>query len=140
MGEKNRGICTDPDCYNYQKYCRRHPSGNLKEKKPIAPRSKKLATTMRKEYVPQVKEIVEKKTRCSVLSPVCIGEAQGFHHPEGRGENLLKKKIPCCNPCNGWLEVNDAWARANGFKLSRHSPENNKLSKIQSFSPENKTA
>jgi hypothetical protein len=104
-----------------------HPGGGLKEKKPIAPRSKKLAEVMRKEYVPQVKEMVKKNTPCKVNSPVCTKKAQGFHHLQGRiGANLTdkKKKIPCCNPCNRFIEENDAWARANGLKLSKFSPEN----------------
>jgi hypothetical protein len=125
---KNKSICKVKSCINFDRYCRIHPEGSLKKKKSIAPRSKKLAETMKKKYVPQVKEMVKKNTDCSIKSPVCTGKAQGYHHPEGRGINLLKKKRPCCNPCNEFLEQNDAWARAHGFKSSRHSPENNKLS------------
>lgn len=118
-------LCTVKGCPFEGRYCRNHPGGNLKEVKPIAKRSKKLAKVMRKEYVPEVKEMIAKKTMCAVKSPVCIGRATGFHHPEGRlGENLLKKKIPCCDPCNELLERDDAWARANGFKLSRLGPVN----------------
>lgn len=113
-------LCTVKGCINKGKYCRIHPSGSLKPVKPIAPRSKKLDKVMRKEYVPQVKEMVEANTDCKVKSPVCTGMAQGFHHLQGRGKNLMIKKIPCCNPCNLFIERNDAWARANGWKESKH--------------------
>jgi hypothetical protein len=104
-------------------YCRNHPEGSLKKPKPIAPRSKKMEQVMKKEYRPQVKEMVEAGTRCAIKSPVCTGVAQGFHHLEGReGKNLVgKKKVPCCNLCNQFIEQNDAYARANGWKLSKHA-------------------
>lgn len=121
MMQKN---CTVKGCINEGKYCRIHPSGELKEQKPIKQRSKKLDRVMKKEYVPEVKEMVASNTLCSVKSPVCTGRAQGFHHLAGRLGKLLtdkKKKIPCCNACNTFIEKNDAWARANGFKLSKFS-------------------
>jgi len=117
----NRSICQIPTCYSYGKYCRLHATGSLKEKKPIAPRSKKLESVMRKDYRPQVKEMIAANTPCKVKSPVCSKVAQGFHHLQGRGKNLMKKKIPCCNLCNQYVEQNDLWARNNGFKLSKFS-------------------
>ena len=78
---------------------------------------------MKEEYRPQVKEMVEANTACKVNSTVCTGKAQGYHHLAGReGKELTgKNKIPCCNMCNQFIEANDAWARANGFKLSKHA-------------------
>lgn len=115
-------------CYAFGKYCRLHSvSGSLKEVKPIKPRSEKMDKVMKKEYVPQVKEMVAKGTKCSVNSPVCSGLAQGFHHLAGRvGDKLLdrEKMIPCCNKCNLYVEENDLWARSKGLKLSKFSPEN----------------
>jgi hypothetical protein len=118
-------LCKVKGCLNEGRYCRLHPSGSLKEPKPIAPRSKKLSEVMKKEYVPQVKEMVEKNTPCKVKSPVCTGKATGFHHLVGRlGKELTgKRKVPCCDPCNSFLESNDAYARANGWKLSKFNPE-----------------
>lgn len=117
-------VCKEKTCINYDKpYCRLHGVGisTKKPAAPIKPRSKKLEKVMRKEYRPQVKEMVKANTPCIVNSPVCTGKMQGYHHLEGRdGERLTgKKKIPCCNACNGFVEANDAWARANGFKLSK---------------------
>lgn len=117
-------LCTVKGCLNGGRYCRLHISGTIKEVKLIAPRSKKLTEVMKKEYVPQVKEMIKEKTACKVNSPVCAKKAQGFHHLAGRIGTLLtdkKKKIPCCNSCNLYIETNDAWARQNGFKLSKFS-------------------
>lgn len=127
----SKDVCKIKGCPQYGKpYCRSHGIGLTikKQPKPIAPRSKKLDTVMRKEYVPQVKEMIKANTPCKVNSPVCVKMAQGFHHLQGRdGKNLTdkEKKIPCCDPCNGFIEKNDAWARSNGFKLSKFAPENN---------------
>lgn len=121
-----KSICNIPSCYNYKKpFCRLHNVGISTAKKPapIKPRSEKLDKQMKKEYVPEVKEMVEKNTPCAVKSPECTKLAQGFHHPNGRIGKLLmdKERMPCCNPCNSFIEKNDAWARANGFKKSKFS-------------------
>jgi hypothetical protein len=123
----NHDLCKIPGCINEGRYCRIHPAGSLKKPKPIAPRSKKMEEVMRKEYRPQVKEMIKEKTLCAVNSPVCTKIAQGFHHKKGReGQELTgENKVPCCNMCNTWIEKNDAHARAMGWKLSKHSPENN---------------
>lgn len=116
-------ICKIKGCINEGRYCRIHPQGALKPVKPIAPRSKKLEEVMKQEYRPQVKEMVAAGTLCKIGSPVCTKVAQGFHHKKGREGQLLtddKHKVPCCNMCNQFLEKNDAWARANGHKESRH--------------------
>jgi hypothetical protein len=115
--------CMVKGCISFGKYCRLHPSGTLKEPRPIAPRSKKLAKVMKKEYVPQVKEMVEKNTPCKVKSPVCTGKATGFHHLVGRlGKELTgKRKVPCCHRCNSWIEANDLLSRQMGWKDSKFS-------------------
>jgi hypothetical protein len=120
--------CTVKGCPNEGRYCRLHLSGTLKENKPIAKRSVKLEARMKKQYRPQVKEMIKAGTKCRVKSPVCVKVASGFHHLQGRdGENLTgEKKVPCCDPCNSFIEQNDAWARANGWKLSKfQSPSKN---------------
>lgn len=120
-------VCSIKGCLNFGKpYCRAHGVGISVKKQPkaIVKRSKKLERVMQKEYRPQVKEMVDAGATCKVKGPVCTGMAQGFHHLAGRLGKLLtdnKKKIPCCNACNVFIEQNDAWARANGFKLSKFS-------------------
>jgi hypothetical protein len=137
---KNRNICSIPSCRNYQSYCRLHQGYTVpvkseipkkSDKQPIRKRSKKLAKVMRKDYVPQVKKMVEEQTECELKTEVCTGMAQGFHHPHGRtGELLMKKKVPSCNPCNLWVEVFDKEAREKGLKKSKFSiPAKNQLIK-----------
>jgi hypothetical protein len=126
--------CNRKGCDNYGRYARYcgHIEGSLKPVKPIAPRSKKLDKIMKKEYVPQVKEMVEKGEVCKVQSRVCIGKTNGFHHIQGRiGAKLLgPKKVPCCGPCNRFIEANDLWARSNGWKQSKHEPNYTRPLKI----------
>lgn len=117
-------LCQNKACFNYGKYWRLcgHANGKSARPKPVNPRSKKLEETMRQDYRPQVKEMVAAGEKCRVHSPECAKNATGFHHLSGRIGELLtnrEKKIPCCDACNRYIEKNDAWARANGFKLSK---------------------
>ncbi|MES2620215.1 MAG: hypothetical protein V4615_05115 [Bacteroidota bacterium] len=117
-------ICTTPGCYSYGRYCRRHPGGSLKEPKAIAKESK-TRQEVNKDYLPAAKQYIKDNPLCKIKSPVCIKKSQHVHHMRGRvGELLTDKKywMPACDKCNSFIEQNDGWARANGFKLSKHSP------------------
>lgn len=120
-----KDLCTVKGCWNHGRYARPcgHLSGKSAKPEPVAKRSKKLDTLMRKDYVPQVKEMVEAGTRCVIGSPDCTRTAQGFHHPHGKASDELRMsdKVPCCNACNTWIEKNDAAARAKGWKKSKFS-------------------
>lgn len=118
-----QSLCNEPSCYNYQRYCRLHISGSLKEPKPIAKESKQRKE-VNKDYLPAAKEYIKKHPLCKIKSAVCTGKSQHVHHLKGRiGDMLTDKKywMPACDKCNSWLEQNDLWARQNGFKLSKHS-------------------
>jgi hypothetical protein len=120
--------CTIKTCWNYGHYGRKcgHIGGSLSEPKPIKKLSEKRQKVQTKEYLPLVREILKKNPNCRIQSPVCTTKAQGLHHLAGRvGAKLTDKKylIPACNPCNDFVERNPPWARANGFKLSKFSPE-----------------
>lgn len=115
--------CTVDGCPNKGRYCRQHLSGIAPKKQRIDPRSAKMEKLMRKEYVPQVKEAVAAGTACAIKTEVCTGFAQGFHHPFGKASEELRltNKVPCCNPCNVYIEANDAYARQMGWKKSKFS-------------------
>ena len=84
--------------------------------------SKKRAAQYR-IYYPKAKKFREGNPDCVIRSPDCTGATQGVHHVRGKdGDQLLVEKdwLPSCNPCNGFMEVHDAWARERGFKKSRH--------------------
>ncbi len=60
---------------------------------------------------------------CGIKAPGCTFFAQGIHHLKGKATEALlmdeKYWIPACNCCNEYVEKHDAWARENGFKLSK---------------------
>lgn len=115
--------CKHPTCSNK---CRRI-STPKKAKKRLKPYSKKRQKENR-TYFALSKQFVADNPYCAIKSPVCTGMTQGPHHVEGRiGDNLtnMEKCIPSCNPCNGYVEVHDAWARENGFKRSRLTNHDN---------------
>ena len=92
-----------------------------KPRKKIKPFSDKR-TKLNREYAKKTAPLW-KGLDCEARTPDCIGVAQGMHHLEGKetAEKLLntKKMIRCCNPCNSWIEANDAKAREMGLKRSR---------------------
>lgn len=122
-------LCSVKGCPFEGRYCRNHAiSGTFKEPKQIEKLSKDRKKIQKEKYIPLVKEVLAKNPKCKVKSPVCSGIAQGLHHIAGRiGDKLTDKKnvVPCCNRCNSYLEKNDAYARANGWKISKFSPDNN---------------
>lgn len=101
----------------------------VKNQKPIAHRSKKLAKVMKEEYIPLVEAFLAKpeNQQCQVNSEVCTHKATVIHHAAGRtGKALTNEKdwIPSCGPCNIWIEGNDAKARQMGVKKSRITKPN----------------
>lgn len=94
-----------------------------KEKKRVKIRhySKKRQRANR-EYAEKTRPLWQ-GVPCKIRSPECTGMSQGMHHPEGKEtiEKLLNthKMIPCCNPCNGYVERFPKWAKERRFKLSR---------------------
>lgn len=119
-----KSVCTIKGCPNHGRYCRIHPAGEWKEPKKPAQFSKKREEVNKKVYSPLVAEVLKANPNCTVKSPVCTGKAQGLHHLKGRTGELLTDRenvVPCCNPCNQFIEKNDAWARANGWKKSKFS-------------------
>lgn len=109
----------------YMKHRQQLKNGQVKPiKKPpvkIKQVSKKRAI-LNREYA-KVSRPIWKDQPCSIHSSVCIGMAQGIHHPWGKDtpERLLdtNNMMPACNPCNGWVEQHDAEARKLGLKKSR---------------------
>lgn len=79
-------------------------------------------------YTPEAKKFREENPVCAIKSPVCTGKTQGVHHSKGKiGKLLLDKKywMAACNPCNDWIESDDAEARERGFKISKFKKDEN---------------
>lgn len=106
-----------------------------KRRKPVNPRSDRLADFYREVYVPMVREAVGDGRRpCPVKSPDCSGFVEGLHEVVSRGragglqaavtEITLRAAIdagevvPCCNRCNGWASEHPL--EAHDLDLLRH--------------------
>jgi hypothetical protein len=116
MASKN---CKHPTC---EGLCRRP----VKEKKYYEiPRISKKRLAENKTYTPAVKAYVKANPYCAIKSEVCTKITDAPHHTKGRIGSLLSDErywLPACNECNLYIEDNDAWARANGFKVSKFTP------------------
>jgi hypothetical protein len=123
-----KSICNIPSCRNYQRYCRIHLSGSLKQPKPIAKESKERKEINRKEYAPKAAEFVKNNPKCQAnIKDVCSGASQCVHHKKGKNskEDLLDNNywLAVCFNCHRVIEDNPAFARQEGFSISRHKKE-----------------
>ncbi|WP_145716045.1 hypothetical protein [Chitinophaga japonensis] len=109
----------------YMQYRQQLKNGQIKpEKKP--PRKIRTVSVKRaainREYAKESRPFWKGKA-CQIRSPVCTGTSQGVHHRKGKStkEDLMDKRywMAACNHCNSYVEVNDAWARKMGYKISR---------------------
>jgi len=70
---------------------------------------------------------------CELQVPgVCTRVATDVHHPAGRTGNKLLDFKGCmrsCNPCNIWVEANDAEAWKMGLKKTRLGPSEKRPAK-----------
>lgn len=95
-----------------------------KKKKAIKKRSKKMTTVMA-----EVKKLypifLKANSECAIKAPGCIGQSTVVHHVKGRGKKIGDQNtwVPCCPPCNSYVEQNHQWAADRGFKQSRHKIE-----------------
>lgn len=62
---------------------------------------------------------------CHIKSPVCTGKATTVNHKKRRGKLVLVKKYwqPCCFPCNGYVEIESAWAYEHGHLIKVHETD-----------------
>lgn len=110
--------CSDPNCRNYDRYCRIHKQEVIKPAKPIAKKSEGLKEEMKK-YTKLAKLFLAMHTKCAVCKTV---RSQCIHHMAGRvGENLRDRKtfLAVCFDCHRKIEENPDWAKENGYSVSR---------------------
>lgn len=109
--------CPFASCPNFGRYCRRTHDDSEKQQ-PVS-----AETSTHHEYKKAAKELKATGGSCQIKSPVCVGGPIHPHHPYGRiGKNMVRELIPSCNPCNQYIEDHPEWARARGFKKSKHEP------------------
>lgn len=95
-----------------------------KVKPPIAKQSPKRKKEQ-KVYVRIVKRKLKENELCQVKAEGCKGKATGLHHPLKRSPATWLNEselIPCCDPCNLWIELNPEKAIELGFSKSKFTP------------------
>ncbi len=97
--------------------------------------SKKRAR-LNRQRAQATKAAREVDNTCHIKSPVCTGYFDAFHEvikcsANGAivpGSEKAKAQgqvfIRSCNPCNGYIEDNVAWAKENGYAKSRFEQDN----------------
>lgn len=92
-------------------------------KKPyVMPKVAEKRKKVNRAFGKMTKATRDQEKECLVNSPVCTKVATTLHHLQKRGvKNLVAKEnlLPVCASCNGYIESNSAWAKKNGFTISR---------------------
>lgn len=113
--------CKHPTCSG--ETCRREKtvkqSYRLK-RTPIKRRFSKKRQRLNTKYSAKSKQFREDNPLCVIHSSDCIRVTQGVHHVKGKAtHDLLMDEnhwLPCCNPCNLYIETHSEWAKKKGFK------------------------
>lgn len=90
----------------------------LRSVQRIKPVSKKQRARQKEVAVARERLVEFYGAWCQVRSPVCTGREQGVHHlckrSQGGCDHLHNLKL-ACNPCNGFIEDQPAWAKQAGL-------------------------
>lgn len=124
MMSKERNICTVKGCPNEGRYCRLHLSFSMPKKQEIQKVSEKQRD-LNKRFAKAKREYLKEHPFCQAGINGCTKIAIDVHHMAGKAsEELLLDKtlfLAVCRPCHTAIEANPAWAKQNGFSVSRHS-------------------
>lgn len=120
--EKN--ICKVEGCANYGKYCRLHLSFSIPSKREINKVSDNQKD-LNKKFAKAKREYIKEHPFCEAKIEGCTKVSIDVHHKAGKAsEELLLDKslfLSCCRNCHTLIESNPAWAKQNGFSVSRHT-------------------
>jgi hypothetical protein len=106
-------ICRRPKKEKKQSYLRRVPIKRVSVKRK---EQNKIYSFKRKLFLAA-------NPFCEIKSPDCTYTAPVIHHKKGREGDLFLDETfwaASCESCNIYVEINDAWAREHGHKLSKH--------------------
>jgi hypothetical protein len=125
----NRNICQQPDCINYQRYCRIHIGYSIPKVKEVNKVSENQKETL-KEYKKVRSAYLKEHATCQAQLEGCKGKATEIHHRAGKASRELyletKLFLAVCPSCHKIIEVNPAFAKQKGFSVSRLSKQVNK--------------
>jgi hypothetical protein len=119
-------FCQKPDCKNYKvRYCRQHLSYTVPVKNEIEKVSEKKKKAD-KEYSKVRKQYLAANPFCEAkIADVCTKAASEIHHQIGKAseEDYLNPDyfLAVCRGCHDVIEKSPAFARQQGFSLSRHA-------------------
>lgn len=120
--------CKFPNCKRFAQpngYCIGHAnfsSGVSVKAKEVIPNESDGQKEIKKSLKAAYQGFITKHPKCQIKSPECTKRATVIHHKAGRGKDVVLDQstwMASCEHCNGYVEEHDAWARANGFKVSR---------------------
>lgn len=122
---KRRNICTVKSCINHGRYCRIHLGYTVPEVKGIDKVSEKKKK-LDQQYSKVRKQYLTAQPFCEAKIPdVCTKVATDIHHQIGKAseEDYLNPDyfLSVCRGCHTVIETNPAFAKQQGFSLSRHS-------------------
>jgi hypothetical protein len=91
-------------------------------------KAKKEGKINQKEYKPKADEFIKRYPICQAnIDGVCKKISVCVHHKRGKHstEDLLDENyfLAVCLPCHEVIEKNPAWAKQQGFSVSRLSPK-----------------
>lgn len=116
--------CEIKGCRNYGKYCRLHATLNIKPVPEISKISDKKKE-LDKQYSKVRAKFLKAHPFCEAKIEGCTKVATDVHHKKGKvgEEDYLNEKyfLAVCRKCHSAIETNPAYARQQGFSLSRLS-------------------
>jgi hypothetical protein len=121
-GSKN--ICTVKGCPSEGRYCRLHLTYTIPVKTEINKKSDNQKD-LDKKFAKAKREYLKEHPFCEAKIDGCTKVSIDVHHKAGKAsEELLLDKslfLGCCRHCHTIIESNPAFAKQNGFSVSRHS-------------------
>lgn len=119
---QNRNICTVKGCINEGKYCRLHIGFTVPTQSEISKKSEKQKE-LDKKFAKAKKEYLREHSFCEARIEGCTTISIDVHHKAGKvTEELLLDKslfLGVCRHCHTIIEKNPAFAKQQGFSVSR---------------------
>jgi hypothetical protein len=121
---KERNICNVKGCINEGRYCRIHLNYSVPVKTVIPVKSDKQKD-LDKKFAKAKREYLKEHPFCETKGKIegCTKVSIDVHHMAGKAtEELLLDKslfLGVCRHCHTVIEKNPAFARQNGFSVSR---------------------
>jgi hypothetical protein len=126
---KSKNICTVEGCPNKGRYCRLHISFSVPEKKVISKVSDNHKEVLKK-YKTERARYLKEHPLCEANIDGCTKVSVEIHHKAGKASDELyldsSLYLSCCRHCHDILETNPAYAKQQGFSVSRLSKDLNK--------------